>query len=174
VRRQRHGRHLVESAVRFSRSRAAALGPLAADFRLIDYCEVEGHFDQIVSVGMFEHVGLANYDSYFRKIAELLEEDGVALLHAIGRALGPAATNPWIAKHVFPGGYMAALSEILPAIERSALVVADLEIRRLHWAATLKVWRERYLKRRKEAKAITVECFRRMWELSLAGSEASR
>ena len=156
-----------------SRSRAAALGPLAADFRLIDHREVEGRFDRVVSVGMFEHVGLADYDSYFRKIAELLEEDGVALVHTIGRALGPAATNPWIAKHVFPGGYMPALSEILPAIERSALVVTDLEILRLHYAATLKVWRERFLKRREEAKAITGERFCRMWELYLAGSEAS-
>ncbi len=156
-----------------SRRRAAELGPLAADFRLIDYREVEGRFDRIVSVGMFEHVGLANYDSYFRKIAELLDEEGVALAHTIGRAPGPAATNPWIAKYIFPGGYIPALSEMLAPIERSGLLVADIEVLRLHYAETLKAWRERFLSRREEAKAITDERFCRMWELYLAGSEAS-
>ncbi len=153
--------------------RAAALGPLAADFRMLDYREIEGRFDRIVSVGMFEHVGLANYDAYFRRIAQLLDEDGVALVHTIGRAPGPAATNPWVAKYIFPGGYIPALSEMLPAIERSTLIVTDIEILRLHYARTLKGWRERFLARREEAKAIYDEGFCRMWELYLAGSEAA-
>jgi cyclopropane-fatty-acyl-phospholipid synthase len=167
------GLTLSKAQFDISRSRAAALGPLAADFRMLDYREIEGRFDRVVSVGMFEHVGLANYDAYFRRIAQLLDEDGVALVHTIGRAPGPAATNPWVARYIFPGGYIPALSEMLPAIERSALIVTDLEVLRLHYAETLKDWRERFLARREEAKAIYDERFCRMWELYLAGSEAA-
>ncbi len=156
-----------------SRSRAAALGPLAADFRMLDYREVDGRFDRIVSVGMFEHVGLANYDSFFSKIAQILVGDGVALVHTIGRAPGPAATSPWIAKYIFPGGYIPALSEVLPAIERSSLIVTDVEVLRLHYAETLKAWRQRFLARRDEARAICGERFCRMWELYLAGAESA-
>ncbi|VTZ50765.1 conserved hypothetical protein [Methylocella tundrae] len=167
------GLTLSKAQFEVSRRRAAALGPLAADFRMLDYREVEGRFDRVVSVGMFEHVGIANYDAYFRKIAQLLNEDGVALVHTIGRAPGPAATNPWIGKYIFPGGYIPSLSEILPAIEQSSLVVTDLEVLRLHYAETLKAWRERFLARREQAKAIYDERFCRMWELYLAGSEAA-
>jgi cyclopropane-fatty-acyl-phospholipid synthase len=142
-----------------------------AVFELQDYRKVSGAFDRIVSVGMFEHVGVNDYDTFFRKAAQLLKEDGVMLLHSIGRVDGPGATNPWIAKYIFPGGYTPALSEVLPAIERAGLVVADIEILRLHYAATLKAWRERFLARRGDALALYDERFCRMWEFYLAAAE---
>ena len=143
-----------------------------ADFRLQDYRETSGRFDRIVSVGMFEHVGVGFFDTYFRKIAELLAEDGVALVHTITRTDGPGVTNPWITRHIFPGGYIPAMSEALPAIERAGLIVTDVEILQLHYAETLKAWRERFMARRAEAAALYDERFCRMWEFYLAGSEA--
>jgi cyclopropane-fatty-acyl-phospholipid synthase len=138
---------------------------------LQDYRDVTGSFDRIVSVGMFEHVGVEFYDTYFRKCAALLNDDGVFLLHSIGRSDGPGLTNPWIAKYIFPGGYIPALSEVLPAIERAGLLVTDIEILRLHYADTLKAWRERFLARREEAARLYDERFVRMWEFYLAASE---
>ena len=122
---------------------------------------------------MFEHVGLANFDEYFSHIARLLADDGVMLLHAIGRPRGPGYTNPWIAKYIFPGGYIPSVSEVLDSIERSGLCVTDVELLRLHYADTLKVWRERFNARRDEARALYDERFCRMWDFYLAGSEAS-
>ena len=142
-----------------------------ASFRLEDYRDVGGRFDRIVSVGMFEHVGVGFYDTYFRKCAQLLADDGVFLLHAIGRSSSPAVTNPWIAKYIFPGGYIPALSEVLPAIERARLVVTDVEILQLHYAETLKAWRARFLAHREEAERLYDERFVRMWEFYLASSE---
>ena len=144
-----------------------------AEFRLQDYRDTPGPFDRIVSVGMFEHVGVDYYDTYFKRCAELLSDDGVMMLHSIGRPEGPGITNPWIAKYIFPGGYIPALSEVLPAIERSGLLVADVEILRLHYAETLKAWRERFLARREEAAKLYDERFVRMWEFYLASSEMS-
>ena len=141
------------------------------EFRLADYRDVSGTFDRIVSVGMFEHVGVGFYDTYFRKCSELLADDGVMLLHSIGRSDGPGITNPWLAKYIFPGGYIPALSEVLPAIERSGLLVTDIEILRLHYADTLKAWRERFLARREEIEGLYDERFCRMWEFYLASSE---
>ena len=103
----------------------------------MDYRELEGQFDRIVSVGMFEHVGIAHYRRFFDKCGELLTKDGVALLHSIGRSDGPASTNPFIDKYIFPGGYIPALSEVLPAVERNGLLVTDIEILRLHYALDL-------------------------------------
>jgi len=143
----------------------------AIEFRLEDYRDVAGTFDRVVSVGMFEHVGIGFYDAYFRRCAELLAPDGVMLLHSIGRSEGPAATNPFIAKYIFPGGYIPALSEVLPAIERSGLLVTDVEILRLHYAETLKAWRERFLAHREAAERIYDPRFCRMWEFYLAGAE---
>ncbi len=140
-------------------------------FRLQDYRAVSGQFDRIVSVGMFEHVGIGYYRTFFGKIGELLADDSVMLLHSIGRIDGPSATNPWIAKYIFPGGYVPALSEVLPAIERAGLIVTDVEILRLHYAETLKAWRERFLARRHEAAAYYDERFCRMWEFYLAACE---
>ncbi|MEJ0095946.1 MAG: cyclopropane-fatty-acyl-phospholipid synthase family protein [Methylocella sp.] len=168
------GLTLSKAQFAIAEKRAADLGLSAAvDFRLLDYREIDERFDRIVSTGMFEHVGLPNYDAYFQKIAQMLDEDGVAFVHTIGRGPGPAATNPWIAKYIFPGGYIPALSEILPAIERAGLIVTDIEMLRLHYAETLRIWRERFMARRKEAKAIYDERFCRMWEFYLAGSETA-
>jgi cyclopropane-fatty-acyl-phospholipid synthase len=143
----------------------------SARFVLEDYRTISGSFDRIVSVGMFEHVGIDFYDTYFRRCAELLADDGVMLLHSIGRSEGPDVSSPWIAKYIFPGGYIPALSEVLPAIERSGLLICDIEILRLHYAETLKAWRERFMARREEAVRLYDERFARMWEFYLAGSE---
>jgi cyclopropane-fatty-acyl-phospholipid synthase len=142
-----------------------------AEFRLKDYRDLREHFDRIVSVGMFEHVGVNHYDTYFRKCADLLNNDGVMVLHSIGRSEGPGITNPWIAKYIFPGGYIPALSEVLPVIERNGLLVTDIEILRLHYAETLKHWRERFLAHRDEVERIYDQRFVRMWEFYLASSE---
>jgi cyclopropane-fatty-acyl-phospholipid synthase len=145
----------------------------SAKFVLEDYRDVAGPFDRIVSVGMFEHVGVDFYQTYFRRCADLLTDDGVMVLHSIGRSEGPDATNPWIKKYIFPGGYIPALSEVFPAIERAGLLVCDAEILRLHYAETLKAWRERFLARREEAVQLYDERFARMWEFYLACSEMS-
>ena len=131
-----------------------------ANFRLIDYRDVEGQFDRIVSVGMFEHVGVGFYDTFFGKCYQLLADDGLALLHSIGRSSPPGITNPWIAKYIFPGGYIPALSEVLPAIERADLIVTDVEVLQLHYAETLKAWRERFLAHRDEVVAALRSAFR--------------
>ena len=143
------------------------------NFRLQDYRDVREAFDRIVSVGMFEHVGVASYDEYFQTVRRQLRDDGVMLLHAIGRNSTPGATNPWIRKYIFPGGYIPSLSEVLPAIERAGLYVTDVEILRLHYADTLRAWRERFMANRAEAARIHDERFCRMWEFYLAGSETS-
>jgi cyclopropane-fatty-acyl-phospholipid synthase len=142
-----------------------------ATFQLVDYRDVRGRFDRIVSVGMFEHVGVSFYDTFFEKCAELVTDDGIVLLHAIGRASPPGITNPWIAKYIFPGGYIPALSEVLPAIEHAGLLVTDVEILQLHYAETLRAWRERFLAHRDEAVRIYDQRFVRMWEFYLACSE---
>jgi cyclopropane-fatty-acyl-phospholipid synthase len=134
---------------------------------------VKGRFDRIVSVGMFEHVGINHYATYFTTLAHLLDSDGVALVHTIGRSDGPTATNPFIARYIFPGGYIPALSEIVPQIEAAGLVLTDVEVLRLHYAETLKAWRERFLANRAQAERIAGEEFCRMWEFYLAGSEAA-
>jgi cyclopropane-fatty-acyl-phospholipid synthase len=144
-----------------------------AKFLLQDYRDVVGQFDRIVSVGMFEHVGVHFYDTFFRRCAELLTDDGVMLLHSIGRSEGPNVTNPWITKYIFPGGYIPALSEVMPAIERAGLLVCDIEILRMHYAETLKAWRERFMARREEAVQLYDDRFARMWEFYLAASEMS-
>ena len=143
------------------------------EFRLQDYRDVEGPFDRIISVGMFEHVGVDYYDQFFRHCAEILKDDGVMVLHSIGRSEGPSSTSPWITKYIFPGGYIPALSEVLPAIERAGLLVNDIEILRLHYAETLKVWRERFLAHAEEAERLYDKRFVRMWEFYLASSEMS-
>jgi len=140
-------------------------------FHLIDYRDADGRFDRIVSVGMFEHVGVGFYDVFFRKCAQLLTDDGIALLHTIGRSGPPGITNPWIAKYIFPGGYIPALSEVLPAIQRAGLLVSDVEILQLHYAETLKAWRERFLAHRDEVMRLYDQRFVRMWEFYLACSE---
>ena len=163
---------LSEEQLTMSRQRALKSG--LADrctFEMKDYRAVTGPFDRIVSVGMFEHVGVGYYPAFFGKVRELLTDDGVALLHTIGRSDGPGATNPWIAKYIFPGGYTPALSEILPVVEQSGLIVTDVEILRLHYAETLKEWRRRFKANWREAAQLYDERFCRMWEFYLAGAE---
>ncbi len=142
-----------------------------ARFNLQDYRDIDDKFDRIVSVGMFEHVGVNHYDTFFRKSAQLLKDDGVMVLHSIGRSEGPSRTNPWISKYIFPGGYIPSLSEVLPKVEKSGLLVTDIEILRLHYADTLKAWRERFLAHRDEVERIYDQRFVRMWEFYLASSE---
>jgi cyclopropane-fatty-acyl-phospholipid synthase len=154
------------------RARRAGLAN-AVHFKLQDYRDVTGPYDRVVSVGMFEHVGVNHYDTYYRKVRDLLTEDGVALIHFIGRSEPPAVTNPFIAKYIFPGGYIPALSEVMTAIERSGLITTDVEILRLHYAETLKAWRERFLANWETAARIRDERFCRMWEFYLAGSECA-
>ena len=144
-----------------------------ARFNLQDYRDLKGSFDRIVSVGMFEHVGVNHYETYFRKSAQLLDPDGVMVLHSIGRSEGPGITNPWIAKYIFPGGYIPSLSETLAVVEKAGLLVTDIEILRLHYAETLKAWRERFLAHREEVERIYDRRFVRMWEFYLASSEMS-
>src|SRR5499427_6818561 len=141
------------------------------DFRLQDYRDVGETFDRIVSVGMFEHVGVSFYDRFFRACAQALADGGVMVLHSIGRSEGPGATNPWIAKYIFPGGYIPALSEVLPAVERAGLLVTDVEILRLHYANTLREWRERFLAHRETVEKLYDIRFVRMWEFYLAACE---
>lgn len=144
-----------------------------ARFLLQDYRDMNDRFDRIVSVGMFEHVGVNHFETYFNKAAELLKDDGVMVLHSIGRSEGPGITNPWISKYIFPGGYIPSLSEVLPKIEKARLLVTDIEILRLHYAETLKHWRERFLAHREEVERIYDRRFVRMWEFYLAASEMS-
>ncbi|WP_303717851.1 SAM-dependent methyltransferase [Brevundimonas naejangsanensis] len=159
---------------RTANERATALGVAdRADFRLQDYRDLDQTFDRIISVGMFEHVGAPNYQEYFDTVARLLDDDGVAVIHSIGRNSPPNRTQPWIRKYIFPGGYIPALSEVLPAIERAGLWVTDMEVLRLHYAETLRHWRERFLARRNEARAMYDERFCRMWEFYLACSEVA-
>jgi cyclopropane-fatty-acyl-phospholipid synthase len=163
---------LSEQQLALARVRAAEKGLAGkVEFHLQDYRDVSGKFDRIVSVGMFEHVGVGFYDRFFRHCCALLDDNGVMLLHSIGRSEGPNITNPWIAKYIFPGGYIPALSEVLPAVERAGLLVTDIEILRLHYAETLKAWRERFLAHREQVERLYDHRFTRMWEFYLAASE---
>ena len=144
-----------------------------AEFRLQDYRKTEGPFDRIVSVGMFEHVGVGFYDEFFARCSKVLKDDGVMLLHTIGRYDPPGNTNAFVAKYIFPGGYIPSLSEVMAASERHGLIVTDIEVLRIHYAETLKHWRERFLAHREEAKALYDERFCRMWEFYLAASESA-
>ncbi len=140
-------------------------------FELIDYRTLNRSFDRVVSVGMFEHVGINHYRSFFAAVRRCLAPDGVALIHAIGRSHGPAATNAWLGKYIFPGGYSPALSEVLPSVERSGLIATDIEILRLHYAVTLNRWRDNLVHHRDEIRALYDDRFLRMMEFYLSGAE---
>jgi cyclopropane-fatty-acyl-phospholipid synthase len=143
-----------------------------AKFLLKDYRHEAERYDRIVSVGMFEHLGAGHFDEYFTKTAALLKKDGVAMIHTIGSVDKPGSPHPWIRKYIFPGGYIPSLSEIVPAIESNGLIVTDVEVLRLHYAETLKAWRERFMANRDKAIEIYDERFCRMWEFYLASCEA--
>ncbi|WP_010184691.1 SAM-dependent methyltransferase [Sphingomonas sp. PAMC 26605] len=165
---------LSEEQLKVARERAEAAG--VADkvrFELIDYRHVTGTFDRIVSVGMFEHVGPANYTTFFRQCRDLLTDDGAMLLHTIGRAGGPGVTDSWTAKYIFPGGYNPALSEIVSANEGLRFMITDIEVLRLHYGYTLDQWYDRVVAARAEIIALYDERFYRMWEFYLAGAGQS-
>ena len=136
-----------------------------------DYRDIEGTYDRIVSVGFLEHVGVPHLEAFFANVSQCLAEDGVAVIHFIGRADGPGLTNAWLRRYIFPGGYCPALSEVAPAIERQRLWVTDIECWRLHYAWTLRHWRERFRANWAQAQALTDERFCRMWEYYLAACE---
>jgi cyclopropane-fatty-acyl-phospholipid synthase len=144
-----------------------------ASFRLQDYRDLGGQFDRIVSVGMFEHVGPASYGAFFTACDRLLADDGVMVLHTIGCSAIPGFTTPWLDKYIFPGGYVPSLSEIIPQIEKAGLVVTDVEVLRLHYAWTLKIWRDRFMANREAARLLYDERFCRMWEFYLSAAEAA-
>lgn len=143
------------------------------NYRLQDYRLVPEKYDRVVSVGMFEHVGRKQYQTFFNKVYDILNDDGIALIHTIGRADGPGETDPWTKKYIFPGGYAPALSEIAPVIEKSGLYITDMEVLRLHYAMTLAKWRKRVNMNREKITQIYDEKFLRMWEFYLASAECA-
>jgi cyclopropane-fatty-acyl-phospholipid synthase len=136
-----------------------------------DYRDIQGEFDRIVSVGMLEHVGVPHYGAFFDKVHSQLADDGVALLHSIGRSDSPGTTNAWLRKYIFPGGYVPPMSEVVPVVEKSGLLITDVEVLRLHYAETLRAWHERFQANRDEVAALYDDRFVRMWEFYLIGAE---
>jgi cyclopropane-fatty-acyl-phospholipid synthase len=165
---------LSKEQLKISRERAAKRGLAnSVRFELQDYyyLKPEKKYDRIVSVGMFEHVGRLNYRKFFNKVNDVLADDGVMVLHSIGQPYPALINSPWIEKYIFPGGYIPAISEVVPAVEKAGLLVSDIEILPMHYAYTLRHWRERFMARKAEAAALYDERFVRMWEFYLAGSE---
>ncbi len=155
-----------------ARARAAAEGLSdRVSFELLDYRALHRRFDRIVSVGMFEHVGVVHYRTFFEVVKRSLAPDGVALIHSIGRSDGPGFTNPWFAKYIFPGGYSPAVSEVVPAVEKAGLMITDIEILRLHYARTIRHWRRRFAANRDAIAGLYDQRFCRMFEFYLAGAE---
>jgi len=168
------GLTLSEEQVRVARKRAQERGlEDRVEFRLEDYRQHTGAYEGIVSVGMFEHVGRPQYPAFFDSARRLLKPDGVALLHTIGRTGPPTVTDPWINRYIFPGGYIPALSEVSPHVERYGLVLSDLEVLRLHYAMTLQRWHQRFQKARSDIAERMGERFCRMWEFYLQASESA-
>ena len=162
---------LSEEQLKVARQRAEAEG--VADhvkFELIDYRDVTGRFERIVSVGMFEHVGPPHYRQFFAKTRDLLTEDGVMLIHTIGRMGGPGTTDAFTSKYIFPGGYIPALSEVVSASEQCRMIATDIETLRLHYAYTLRAWYANTVAHRAEIEAIYDERFYRLWTFYLAGA----
>ena len=158
--------HQVSNA----RAREAGLADRVR-FLLKDYRELDQRFDRIVSVGMFEHVGAKHYIEFFRKVRDILSDDGVCVLHSIGRFSEPGTTNPWLRKYIFPGGYTPAISEVMTAVERCNLITTDIEILRVHYADTLKHWWRRFSDNRERIRELYDERFCRMWEFYLLACE---
>ena len=163
---------LSENQLEYSKKKAKDLNlENQVEFRLMDYRSLDEKFDRIVSVGMFEHVGRKFYKTYFNSVSKLLNDDGVALIHTIGSINPPRDPHPWITKYIFPGGYTPSLSEVAGPIEKSGLIVSDIEVLKMHYAFTLKHWKERFLNKKKEVLEMFDEKFFRMWEFYLAGCE---
>ena len=163
---------LSEEQLKVARQRAEAEGLSdRIEFRLQDYRAVTGKFDRIVSVGMFEHVGVPHYREFFRHVHDLLTEDGIALIHTIGRTEPPGTTNPWMATYIFPGGYIPAMSEAMAAVEEEHLWPTDVEVWRLHYAYTLRHWERRFSASIDRAQELYDDRFCRMWRFYLVACE---
>ena len=142
-------------------------------FKLIDYRQLNEKFDRIVSVGMFEHVGRKFYNKFFKKVNQLLTDDGIALIHTIGSVNPPGDPHPWITKYIFPGGYTPSMSEVTNPIEKSGLIISDIEVLKLHYSHTLRHWKERFLKNKNMVLEMFDEKFFRMWEFYLTSCEVA-
>ena len=142
-------------------------------FKLIDYRQLDEKFDRIVSVGMFEHVGRKFYKNFFKKIDNLLKDDGVSLVHTIGSVNPPRDPHPWITKYIFPGGYTPSLSEVVTPVEKAGLIVSDIEVLKLHYSHTLRHWKENCIKNKIQIIDMFDEKFFRMWEFYLASCESA-
>ena len=163
---------LSENQFEYSQNKAKEMNlSNQVDFKLIDYRQLNEKFDRIVSVGMFEHVGRNFYRTYFNKVFQLLNEKGIALIHTIGSSMPPRDPQPWIQKYIFPGGYTPSLSELSKPIEKSGLIVSDIEVLRMHYAHTLRNWKERFLSKKDTVLDMFDEKFFRMWEFYLASCE---
>ena len=163
---------LSENQFEYSQNKAKEMNlSNQVDFKLIDYRQLNEKFDRIVSVGMFEHVVRNFYRTYFNKVFQLLNEKGIALIHTIGSSMPPRDPQPWIQKYIFPGGYTPSLSEISKPIEKSGLIVSDIEVLRMHYAHTLRNWKERFLSKKDTVLDMFDEKFFRMWEFYLASCE---
>ncbi len=162
---------LSEEQLKYARAEAERQGMAGmVHYELVDYRKLAGQYDRIVSVGMFEHVGLPHYRQFFDTVERLLAPDGVALVHTIARADGPGATDPWTAKYIFPGGYSPALSQIVPAVEKSWMWITDIEVLRLHYAKTINAWYERCAAKQPEIEALYDARFFRMWMFYLSAA----
>ena len=163
---------LSENQLKYSVAKAKEMNlENQVSFRLMDYRELDEKFDRVVSVGMFEHVGRKFYNKFFREVHKLLKNDGVALIHTIGSVNPPRDPHPWITKYIFPGGYTPSLSEVLKAVEKSGLISSDIEVLRMHYAHTLRHWKERFLSNKTKVLEMFDENFFRMWEYYLTGCE---
>jgi len=163
---------LSENQLQYSRQKAKELNlENQVQFRLMDYRELNEKFDRIVSVGMLEHVGRKFYKTYFNTVSKLLNEDGVALIHTIGSVHPPRNPHPWVTKYIFPGGYTPSLSEVANPIEKSGLIISDMEVLRMHYSHTLRHWKERFFSKKTEVLEMFDEKFFRMWEFYLTGCE---
>ena len=165
---------LSESQFEYSKKKAKEMNmDNQVEFRLCDYREVKEKFDRIVSVGMFEHVGRKFYGTFFKKMCEILNKDGIALLHTIGSVNPPRQPQPWITRYIFPGGYTPSLSQMTIPIEKSGLILSDLEIIRMHYSHTLRHWKENFIKNKDKALKMFDEQFVRMWEFYLTSCETA-
>ena len=163
---------LSENQLEYSKKKAKEMNlENQVQFKLIDYRQINEKFDRVVSVGMFEHVGRKFYNKYFKQVSNLLKDDGIALIHTIGSVNPPRDPHPWITKYIFPGGYTPSLSEISLPIEKSGLIISDLEILRMHYAHTLRHWKERFLNEKEKVLEMFDEKFFRMWEFYLTASQ---
>jgi len=163
---------LSENQLEYSKKKAKEMNlENQVQFRLIDYRQINEKFDRVVSVGMFEHVGRKFYNKYFEQVSNFLKDDGIALIHTIGSVNSPRDPHPWITKYIFPGGYTPSLSEISLPIEKSGLIISDLEILRMHYAHTLRHWKERFLNEKEKVLEMFDEKFFRMWEFYLTASQ---